>query len=212
MKRSPSESIPSAAPRAGADRAALRRFVLVALLVLAADLAAKHLAFRLTAGHPVDPATAASADFDHEPRVLVPGVLALKLTLNQGAAFGLGQGGRWVFVVVALAALVIIAGVFRSSRADARVLHAALGLLMAGALGNLYDRILYGRVRDMLWLLPDVRLPFGWSWPGGSREVYPWIFNVADAAMCVGLAVLLIQSLARGPAGDGDSARERSPS
>ena len=48
------------------------------------------------------------------------------------------------------------------------------------------------KVRDMFWLFPDVPLPFGLHWPGGVSDVYPWIWNIADAAMCVGLAIMLI--------------------
>jgi lipoprotein signal peptidase len=86
----------------------------------------------------------------------------------------------------------IVLGLFVRSNARAWVLHAALALLLAGAGSNLYDRGAIGSVRDMLWLFPGVRLPFGWRWPGGSDELYPWIFNVADAAMCVALVLLLV--------------------
>jgi signal peptidase II len=83
----------------------------------------------------------------------------------------------------------------------------ALALLLAGAVGNLYDRITFGVVRDMLWLFPGVKLPFGWTWPGGNDELYPWIFNVADAAMCVAL-VFLLWMMSRG---DQSVAAEETP-
>jgi signal peptidase II len=78
------------------------------------------------------------------------------------------------------------------------VLHFGLALILAGALGNLYDRIMYGAVRDMLYLFPGVKLPFGITWPGGNPELYPWIFNIADAALCVGV-VLIILTMLRKP-------------
>lgn len=181
-------------PRTAArDRRAIAMFALVALLVLAADLATKALAFRHVAGTPVplEPFGAATLQSipPHPEVVLLPRVLALRLTLNRGAAFGLGQGGRWLFVVVAAAAVAIMVAVFRRTAASDRLLITALALLLGGAIGNLFDRIVYGMVRDMCWLFPDVRLPFGWHWPGGSDQLYPWIFNVADVAMCVALGL-----------------------
>jgi signal peptidase II len=180
------------APKAGRSPRAITLFVTVTILVLAADIASKVAAFSVVAGRPIDVAAATPMDLVHEPMPLLPGVLSLKLMLNEGAAFGLGQGGRWVFVVIGVVAVFIICGVFWSSRASAWLLHVALGMLLAGAVGNLGDRVAFGKVRDMLWLFPDVTLPFGMSWPGGSDQLYPWIFNIADAAMCVGLVALLL--------------------
>ncbi|MCH8259484.1 MAG: signal peptidase II, partial [Planctomycetes bacterium] len=66
-------------------------------------------------------------------------------------------------------------------------------LILAGAIGNLYDRVMFGMVRDMLWLFPGVKLPFGLTWPGGgSDELYPWVFNIADASLLVGLGILML--------------------
>jgi lipoprotein signal peptidase len=47
----------------------------------------------------------------------------------------------------------------------------------------------------MLWLFPDVKLPFGLAWPGGSRELYPWIFNLADVWLLAGIVLVAIRSL-----------------
>src|SRR5690606_27114508 len=89
----------------------------------------------------------------------------------------------------------IIGRIFWRSPARAFVLHVALALILAGALGNLYDRLMFSAVRDMFHLFPYAELLFGWTWPGPdeSRMLYPWIFNLADAALVVGVvAVLLI--------------------
>ena len=94
---------------------------------------------------------------------------------------------------------------WRSPR-GAWVLHAALALILAGALGNLYDRWCFAAVRDMLHMLPDVHLPFGLHWPGpsvppghppvdGPTEIWPWIFNLADVALMVGVGLVLVTSL-----------------
>ena len=58
-----------------------------------------------------------------------------------------------------------------------------LGLLLAGVLGNLYDRANFGYVRDMIHALPQ--------WP----RLFPWIFNIADSLLCCGVALMILQYL-----------------
>lgn len=175
---------------------AVALFVGTMIVLLATDLVVKSVAFERVAGAPVTLERASPDDSiripSHESRTIVPSVLALHLTVNEGAVFGLGQGGRWAFVIFSVIASIAIATVFARSRPDAWVLHFALASVLAGAIGNLYDRLVYGLVRDMLLLFPGVRLPFGWRWPDGSDGLYPWIFNVADVCLVVGLIVLMI--------------------
>jgi signal peptidase II len=189
------------------SRTAVLTFVLLTLVVLAADLAVKYAAFRWVAGVPavvdaVDPSRVIEAGdplhlpLDHDPVVVMPGVLSLKLTTNTGAVFGIGKGGKWFFVLVSIGAVGMLGWFFARSHPRAWMLHAALALTLAGALGNLYDRVRYNAVRDMLWMLPETTLPFGLRWPGmqggpGSDHVWPWIFNVADAALVVGVITLV---------------------
>lgn len=123
----------------------------------------------------------ASAIPRHKPTPLVPGVLDLQLTLNTGAVFGLGQGARWLFVAVSVLATGVILVLVWRSPASARVYHVALGMILAGALGNLYDRVRFSAVRDMLHMLPETNL-------------WPWIFNLADVALVVGVCVVLVMS------------------
>lgn len=134
----------------------------------------------------------------HNAIPLVPSVLSLKLTLNHGAVFGLGQGGRWWFVLITFFALGIIGYAYYTSYANQWGFRTMLAVILAGALGNLYDRMLIGAVRDMLWLFPEVKLPFGLSWPSGDSELYPWIFNLADVYLCVGIVMVLIMSFISG--------------
>lgn len=174
-------------------------FFVIAAVVLAGDLIVKHLSFAHVADQPI----LLTANNAHDPSViphheavpLIPHVLSLKLTLNHGAVFGLGAGGRVFFIAVTLIAIVTIITLFWRSDHQQRVLHVGLSLVLAGALGNLYDRIVYAAVRDMLYLFPGVKLPFGLSWPGGISELYPWIFNVADVALCVGVGLILLTML-----------------
>lgn len=195
MTATATQSAAPPAPRAPQSTKAIARFALIVALMLFADLLLKWYAFETVTSVPITGEMlrehAELAIPDHDSITLIPGVLSLHLTVNHGVVFGIGQGGRWLFVIIAVVACAIIARVFWVSRANDWVLHTALALITAGALGNLYDRFFFGVVRDMLLLLPGTALPFGWSWPNGSRLVYPWIFNVADVALCVGIVVIL---------------------
>lgn len=189
------------------------------LLATAADLATKRWAFAVVAGRPVEvdrdrvlatpPGGINALIPRHEPRVVVPHLLELQLVLNPGAVFGVGPGRRWFFIAFTAAAMLFALWVFGAWTGPRdRAAHIAIGLVMAGGLGNLYDRLRFGCVRDFLHPLPGVPLPFGLRWPSGSREVWPWVSNVADALLLIGIAVLLVH-LWRG----GDRAQaERTPS
>ncbi|MDA0803667.1 MAG: signal peptidase II [Planctomycetota bacterium] len=170
--------------------------------VLALDLWSKSWAFRTVAGEPVelpDRTVVADPAFRlpwHEGVRVVPGdLLDFRLVLNHGAVFGIGQNKRWVFVtftIVAVAAGLWVFGAW--TRRTSTLSHVGLALVLAGGLGNLYDRLTVGAVRDFMHLLPRWDLPFGWEWPNAGREVFPWIFNVADVSLLVGMGLLLIAS------------------
>jgi signal peptidase II len=110
---------------------------------------------------------------------------------NQGAAFSFlaGAGGwqRWFFISLAVAASALICFWLKRMDKERRWEAAAWALVLGGALGNLIDRVVYGYVIDFL----DVY--YGqWHWPA---------FNVADSAITVGVAMLLIDSFrSRSPA------------
>lgn len=102
--------------------------------------------------------------------------LRLRLTFNSGAAFSLGTGFPWLFVV--LGVLVLGALALLVLRADlGRGPAASLGFVAGGAIGNLVDRVF----RDHDGAVVDF-IDLQW-WP---------VFNIADAAICVGVALLLI--------------------
>ena len=185
----PSPSDSPGLRRAGRDPRAVVTALIVTFVVIGVDLIGKALAFRFVAGAPVSPESVP----DHEAVGVIPYILSLKLVPNRGAVFGIGQGHRLVFVLVGVVAVIVVVIAFVRSAAHRRFLHVALALILAGALGNLYDRVIFGMVRDMLWLFPGVKLPFGLTWPGsGSDELYPWVFNIADASLLIGLGILML--------------------
>ncbi len=125
----------------------------------------------------------------HEPVALIP-MLNLTLMHNTGAAFSfLSQAGgwqRWFFVLLALGVSIgITVWISRLNRSQ-RWLAAALALVLGGALGNVWDRVVLGYVVDFI----DVY--YGrWHWPA---------FNIADSAITVGAVMLVIDSLRSGAA------------
>ncbi|CAN5178728.1 hypothetical protein BH11PLA2_BH11PLA2_07330 [soil metagenome] len=108
--------------------------------------------------------------------------------VNHGALFGLGndheskdnsERANTLFAIVSLiAAIAISFWITRKSLSGDRWLCAALGLILGGTLGNLYDRIVFGGVRDFLYF-------YKIEWP---------VFNVADCCLVVGAAMLVLQS------------------
>jgi len=112
-------------------------------------------------------------------RVLEP-VFNLTFVLNRGVSFGLltgGETGRWLLTVFSIAVAGLLA--FWATRADRRLLITAIGLIMGGALGNVIDRIRFGGVVDFLDF---------------SGLYFPWVFNVADSAISIGVVLLILDS------------------
>jgi signal peptidase II len=113
--------------------------------------------------------------------------------VNRGALFGIGNDGEGrnnVFAVISLlAACFIIFWVARPPVARDRWLCVALGLILAGTLGNLYDRVVFSGVRDFLHCYYETI--------GADGKVTPHIwpdFNIADCCLVCGAGVLLLHS------------------
>ena len=134
---------------------------------------------------------------DQVTKVLAAGMLELyvsipvtpmfNLTLmhNPGAAFSfLGDAGgwqRWFFSAIAIVVSFVLLFWIKKLTPEERWLAIALALVLGGAVGNLTDRLLYGYVIDFI----DVYYQ-NWHWPA---------FNIADSAISVGVAILLIDAL-----------------
>jgi len=140
----------------------------VALLVVAGDQGAKAWIVGMNLGIGGGPG--------------VPGPLRITLVENPGISYGLFQTGadwtRWLFTAFALAVTVALAVWGR--RAERLPAALGLGLIMGGALGNVADRVFRGAVVDFI----DAR-----------ALGFPWIFNLADSAITVGIMLLIADSL-----------------
>lgn len=196
------------------------RFLIIAVCGLALDLWSKHWAFEtLRQG-------------DH--MVIVPNVLEFQTMLNKGALFGIGGGQTTVFLVASAAALVLVGWMFLQTPPQRRLLHIALGGILAGALGNMHDRIVV-RLADIPARTPRGAIVYmqymqasprgfemeeyptgrdGWKavwrdepvevgfvrdfikiptkWWSTDRDIWPWVFNVADMLLVGGVGILAI--------------------
>ena len=173
--------------------------LLVVFVGLFSDLASKSWAFEHVASEPVvlkyDEVVSGQMHptFHESMRVSPWGLLDFHLVLNRGAVFGIGQGGRAVFMLFTAIAVVVAIAVFGWwTRKSSRLAHVGIAMILAGGIGNLYDRVSVGAVRDFLHMFPGWNLPFGMNWPGGSTELFPWVFNIADVLLLAGMALLLI--------------------
>lgn len=98
--------------------------------------------------------------------------VSLTYVTNTGAAFGLFPDHGVLFMIIAMAVVAVIVFYYRYLPGDRWLIQASLGLQLGGALGNLLDRLCYGRVIDFI----DFKI-----WP---------IFNLADSAVVVGVVIL----------------------
>jgi signal peptidase II len=160
------------APETSLPKRRLGLVFLVAAAAFAADLVTKIIVASTLEGH--------------EPVRILGGLVYLDLIRNPGAAFSIATGMTWILAVVA--AVVVVAIIWLARRLRSIGWAIGLGLVLAGALGNLTDRIFrapspfQGHVVDFI----SVFQPNGGAWP---------IFNVADSCICVGGVLIVLLSL-----------------
>ncbi len=187
------------------DRSFRRWLLVLALLGVALDQGSKYLIFRWLFQHP----TYYSSAHNQGNYILIPKAFRLYTQytkdpaegvlhswnseqlphVNRGALFGLlnnRKASNYLFAFISVvAAAAIIGWSFRRKTSSDRLLCVALGLILGGTLGNLYDRLVFEGVRDFLY----------WSkwidWP---------VFNIADCCLVVGAFLLLFQAFLTNPA------------
>jgi signal peptidase II len=119
--------------------------------------------------------------FLYEEQVeLLPGVLNFTYVENRGMAFGLLSEHRWVFMVLSVVGIGLVAFyLFRYVKST--LSRVALALVVGGGIGNMIDRVVLGFVVDFI----DFCL----------FDFWVWVFNIADAAVCVGAALFVLDMI-----------------
>lgn len=114
------------------------------------------------------------------PVTFVPGVMDLLLVRNTGAAFSIGEGAGWVFVLVCLVVCAVVTVALWRTRDVPTSLVVCAGLVVGGGVGNLIDRVARGWVCDFF----------------ATTFVDFAVFNVADIFVCVGVGLGIVLTLA----------------
>ena len=137
--------------------------VIVAAVVI--DQVTKVFASEFLAGNP--------------PFELIPGVFRFSYVENRGAAFGMLADNRWVFMIISVIAIAALMVYLWKFRPDSRFACLALSMIAGGGIGNMIDRVFLGYVVDFIDFCAFPKL-------------WMWVFNVADAFVCVGAGMLIV--------------------
>ena len=151
-----------------------RRFyqwLAISAIVVALDLYTKHLVQK---------------SFEYAEHFTVTSFFDVVRYHNEGAAFSFladaGGWQKWFFSGISVVAILVISYLLKKHQQQ-KLFSLGLALVLGGAIGNLYDRLTLGYVVDFLHF---------------HYQAYAWpAFNVADSAICVGVALLLIESFAK---------------
>jgi signal peptidase II len=144
------------------------RFWIIVALVIAFDFITKALAVEHLAPR-------------HIPHQIIGDVVRFTLAFNPGAAFGmhLGPGSRWIFAALSVVIVVVLLRATADLTRISRIAAFGVPVVVGGAIGNLLDRI---RLRDGVVDFIDI----------GVGSVRFWTFNIADTAVTIGAACLVI--------------------
>lgn len=147
----------------------------------------------------------------HQVHWLVPQHVGFQLSLNEGGLFGIAQGSQaWLAGFSVLAAIAVPVWLFYYGAATDRLLTIALAGVMGGIFGNLYDRLgMHGLVDPAaggapIYAVRDFIL-LAWQWDADPSRRIVWPnFNVADALLVIGAAILFLRTL-RAPASESEA-------
>lgn len=122
-----------------------------------------------------------------EPIVVIDGFFRLSQVKNTGAAFGMlgGENQRWIFIVVSIIGIAVLIAYLWKFRPKSKWACAALSMVIGGGIGNMIDRCfrvgtVHGEERHYVFDFIDF---YG---------IWPYVFNIADAFVCVGAAILMV--------------------
>lgn len=138
----------------------------------------------------------------YESKKVIKGFFNITYVLNKGAAFGILSNlnpsiRKTFFIITSLAAIGLIIYLLSETNKKNRLLRASYGMILAGATGNLIDRILMGEVRDFL--------DFFW-------KSYHWpAFNIADSSICIGTGILIISIFFKSEAVENNNNKDDQP-
>jgi signal peptidase II len=154
----------------------MRKWLAISTLIVVLDLYTKFLV---------------QGAFNYGDHLTITSFFALVRYHNEGAAFSfLANAGGWqkiFFSGISMIAIVVISYLLRKHKTQ-QLFCFALALVLGGAIGNLYDRLTLGYVVDFLYFHYQ-----GYAWPA---------FNVADSAICVGVALLFLDSFKKPQSAD----------
>ena len=145
-------------------------YYIIAVVLALADQGLKKWAVAKLKGHP--------------PMVIIDKHLDLVYVENRGAAFGILENQRWIFIVITVAVICfLIYYIANHHKTHSPLVNASLTLILAGAVGNLIDRVIQGYVVDFIFV------------KFGGLYDFP-VFNLADVCVVVGWGLLMIALMA----------------
>lgn len=115
----------------------------------------------------------------HESVDVIPGVFKFTYIRNDGAAFGMLDDARWVFMILSTVAIVGVIAYMFVKKPQSKLLCISLAFMVGGGIGNMIDRICLGYVVDFLDFCAFPKL-------------WKWNFNIADSFVVVGAGMLML--------------------
>lgn len=115
---------------------------------------------------------------------IIDNVLYITSHRNRGAAWGILENKMWFFYVITVIFVIFILFYMKKYAKTDKLLGISLGLILGGAIGNFIDRVVRKEVVDFIHTYI-----FSYNFP---------VFNIADSALCVGVALIIIQTLLEG--------------
>lgn len=140
-------------------------WIILLVLIIFADQLSKWLVVALLQGK--------------ESFYVIPGVLRFTYVENDGAAFGMLDDHRWVFLVLSTVMIIALIFYIVKYKPSSKWVMTSLILIVGGGIGNMIDRILLGYVIDFIDFC---------AFP----QLWRWVFNIADSAVCVGTFMLSV--------------------